>query len=328
MATVKTLIPQKETEVKRIRVAAYCRVSTDSADQKDSFDAQVEYYTRFIGENPNWTLADIYADQGISGTSMANREEFNRMIADCRRGKIDRIFTKSVSRFARNTVDCLEMVRMLSAMGISVLFQKEQIDTAEMSSEFLLALTGVQAQDESVSISQNVKWGCKTRMKNGELVGSAAYGYVLKNGTLVINEEEAEVIRTIFRLYLSGMGKPKIADYLNENNIPYHGSVENWSLNTIDYILQNERCIMSASVIRRLFPEKILKLSKNYRESDRQPSPAHTVNCQSCLFAMTVITATAESRSTEGTTGNVLAEAEGKEAVTPSCWTRKMYALH
>ena len=246
MATVKTLIPQKETEVKRIRVAAYCRVSTDSADQKDSFDAQVEYYTRFIGENPNWTLADIYADQGISGTSMANREEFNRMIADCQRGKIDRIITKSVSRFARNTVDCLETVRMLSLIGISVLFQKEQIDTAEMSSEFLLALAGVQAQDESVSISQNVKWGCKTRMKNGELVGSAAYGYVLKNGTLVINEEEAEVIRNIFRLYLSGMGKPKIADYLNENNIPYHGSVENWSLNTIDYILQNERYIGDA----------------------------------------------------------------------------------
>ena len=246
MATVKTLLPKKQAEESRIRIAAYCRVSTDSADQKDSFDAQVEYYTRYIGENPNWALADIYADQGISGTSMAKRDEFNRMIADCQRGKIDRIITKSVSRFARNTVDCLDTVRKLSAIGISVLFQKEQIDTAEMSSEFLLALAGVQAQDESVSISQNVKWGCKTRMKHGELVGSAAYGYVLKNGTLVINEEEAEVIRTIFRLYLSGMGKPKIADYLNENNIPYHGSVENWSLNTIDYILQNERYIGDA----------------------------------------------------------------------------------
>ena len=246
MATVKTLLPKKQAEESRIRIAAYCRVSTDSADQKDSFDAQVEYYTRYIGENPNWALADIYADQGISGTSMAKRDEFNRMIADCQRGKIDRIITKSVSRFARNTVDCLDTVRKLSAIGISVLFQKEQIDTAKMSSEFLLALAGVQAQDESVSISQNVKWGCKTRMKHGELVGSAAYGYVLKNGTLVINEEEAEVIRTIFRLYLSGMGKPKIADYLNENNIPYHGSVENWSLNTIDYILQNERYIGDA----------------------------------------------------------------------------------
>ena len=242
MATVKTLIPKKESEEKRIRVAAYCRVSTDSADQKDSFDAQVEYYTSYIGENPSWTLADIYADQGISGTSMANREEFNRMIADCQRGKIDRIITKSVSRFARNTVDCLDTVRKLSELGISILFQKEQIDTSTMSSEFLLALTGVQAQNESVSISGNMRWSYEKRMRSGDFITCRApYGYDLVNGALVINETEAQIVKEIFQMFLLGISKPNIAKYLNSHGIlPKHEKVP-WSAVTVRYILSNER---------------------------------------------------------------------------------------
>ena len=135
MPTIRTILPQKNSEVPILRVAAYCRVSSDSDDQLHSFGAQTEYYTKMIGENPLWTLADIYADEGITGTSMKKRDEFNRMIADCKRGKIDRILTKSVSRFARNTVDCLDTVRLLSSLGISVLFEKEQLDTAKMSGE-------------------------------------------------------------------------------------------------------------------------------------------------------------------------------------------------
>ena len=177
MPTVKTLLPQKQAEECLIRVAAYCRVSSDSTEQKDSFSAQVEYYTGLIGGNPCWKLVDIYADEGVTGMSMKKRDDFNRMIADCQRGKIDRIITKSVSRFARNTVECLDMVRKLSQLGISILFEKEQIDTSKMSSEFLLALAGVQAQDESVSISGNMRWSCEKRIRNGDLVGSAAFGY-------------------------------------------------------------------------------------------------------------------------------------------------------
>lgn len=153
MPTVRTILPQNTLQAPVLRVAAYCRVSTDSTDQQHSFGVQTEYYERLIGENPLWTLADIYADEGITGTSMKRRTEFNRMIADCKRGKIDRILTKSVSRFARNTVDCLETVRMLSGLGISILFEKEQIDTAKMSSEVILGMMSTQAQDESSSIS-------------------------------------------------------------------------------------------------------------------------------------------------------------------------------
>ena len=280
MATVKALIPQKETEVKRIRVAAYCRVSTDSADQKDSFDAQVEYYTHFIGDNPNWTLADIYADQGISGTSMANREEFNRMIADCQRGKIDRVITKSVSRFARNTVDCLETVRMLSALGITVLFQKEQIDTADMSSEFILALAGIQAQDESVSISGNMRWSYEERMKRGDFLGcKPPYGYTLQNGALVINQEEAAVVRLIYEMYLSGTAKYLIASYLNEKGVPKPYGFSTWHHFTVDYILNNEKYIGDALLQKKYTTQQFpFKKERNtgqrpqyYVENSHQP---------------------------------------------------------
>ena len=164
MPNVKILIPEIREEVRKIRVATYCRVSTESDDQKDSFAAQVEYYTNLIGENPAWELVDIYADEGVSGVSMTRRDDFNRMLRDCRQGKIDRVITKSVSRFARNTIDCLSSVRMLSELGVSVLFEKEKIDTAKMSGEMLLALSGTQAQDESISISGNVRWSYERRM--------------------------------------------------------------------------------------------------------------------------------------------------------------------
>ena len=199
MPNVKTLLPEIKEEVRKIRVAAYCRVSTESDDQKDSFSAQVEYYTNLIDANPAWELVDIYADEGISGVSMTRRDEFNRMLRDCRQGKIDRVITKSVSRFARNTIDCLSSVRMLSELGVSVLFEKEKIDTAKMSGEMLLALSGTQAQDESISISGNVRWSYERRMRNGDFVGNVApFGYRLVNGTLVVNEPEAEIVRKIF----------------------------------------------------------------------------------------------------------------------------------
>lgn len=247
MPTVRTILPQNTLQAPVLRVAAYCRVSTDSADQQHSFEVQTEYYERLIGENPLWTLADIYADEGITGTSMKRRTEFNRMIADCKRGKIDRILTKSVSRFARNTVDCLETVRMLSGLGISILFEKEQIDTAKMSSEVILGMMSTQAQDESSSISGNMRWSYEKRMKSGSFSGCRPpYGYKLCCGTLVIDESEATVVRTIFRMYLTGNSIRTIAAYLNDHDIPRNGREEKWSRTTIRYILSNERYIGDA----------------------------------------------------------------------------------
>ena len=243
MPTIRTILPQqKSTEVPLLRVAAYCRVSSDSDDQMHSFGVQTEYYKKLIGENPLWTLADIYADEGITGTSMKKRDEFNRMIADCKRGKIDRILTKSVSRFARNTVDCLETVRLLSGLGVSILFEKEQIDTAKMSSEVILGMMSTQAQDESASISGNMLWSYEKRMKNGTFLGCRApYGYRLVDGNLVIHEAEAETVRWIFRQYLSGQGARAIADKLNSRDLADGRKSAIWRVFTVQHILKNER---------------------------------------------------------------------------------------
>lgn len=247
MPTIRTILPQKNSEVPILRVAAYCRVSSDSDDQLHSFGAQTEYYTKMIGENPLWTLADIYADEGITGTCMKKRDEFNRMIADCKRGKIDRILTKSVSRFARNTVDCLDTVRLLSSLGISVLFEKEQLDTAKMSGEVILGMMGTQAQDESTSISGNMLWSYEKRMKDGSFLGcKAPYGYHLINGSLVINETEAETVRWIFRQYLSGQGARAIADALNAQGQATGDPSGIWRVFTVQHILKNERYIGDA----------------------------------------------------------------------------------
>jgi len=164
-------------ETPKLRTAAYCRVSTDSSDQEHSFAAQVKYYTEMIEKLSDSILVDIYADEGISGRGTAKREDFNRLIADCKKGRIDRVITKSVSRFARNTVDCLQTVRMLSKLGVTVCFEKEHIDTAYMTSEVLLALSGTHAQDESISHGNNMKWSYINAMKSGNFLGTnATYG--------------------------------------------------------------------------------------------------------------------------------------------------------
>ena len=246
--TITAILPKGQQEAASvIRTAAYCRVSTDSSDQELSFAAQVKYYTEAIGKIENSVLVDIYADEGISGRGTAKREDFNRMISDCKKGKIDRILTKSVSRFARNTVDCLQTVRMLADLGVSVLFEKEQLDTAKMSGEVLLAMSGTQAQDESISLGNNMRWSYEQRMKKGEFLGTVpAYGYNLIGcATATVDHTEAQVVRLIADLYLSGMGKQKIANYLNEKQIPRRGG-KKWHATTIQYILSNERYVGDA----------------------------------------------------------------------------------
>lgn len=247
-----------------LRIAAYCRVSTNSKEQEESFAAQVNYYTKSIGKTPNSILVGIYADEGISGRGTANREEFQRLVSDCKKGKIDRIITKSVSRFARNTVDCLQTVRMLSDLGISILFEKEQIDTAKMSSEVLLAMSGTQAQDESISHGNNMRWSYQQRMKKGEYLGnSPAFGYrMLNSSSVVIHEDEAEIVRMICQMFLSGIGKQKIADILNEKGIPYRRG-QRWNTFIIRYILNNERYVGDALLQKKYttteYPPKRLR---------------------------------------------------------------------
>ena len=163
-----TVIPQAGQGQKLMRVAAYCRVSSDSADQLHSYASQIQYYTDLIGGQPGWVLADIYADEGLTGTKVDKREDFLRMINDCRKGKIDRILTKSISRFARNTLDTIQYVRKLKEYGVTILFEAEQIDTAYLSSEMLLAISGARAQEESLSISKNLRMNCRARMREGK----------------------------------------------------------------------------------------------------------------------------------------------------------------
>lgn len=247
--TVTKIVPNiiVMQETKKIRIAAYCRVSTDSSDQEHSFAAQVKYYTEMIEKLDDADLVDIYADEGISGRGTAKREDFKRLIADCKKGKIDRIITKSVSRFARNTVDCLETVRMLSKLGVTVCFEKEHIDTANMTSEVILALSGTQAQDESISHGNNMRWSYTNAMKSGDFLGTiAAYGYTLINrGMVIINEEEAQVVRLIKDLYLSGMGLQKIAKHLNAKGLMRRYG-KPWNATAVKYVLTNERYIGDA----------------------------------------------------------------------------------
>lgn len=251
-------IPANVQEKPILRVAAYCRVSSDSGDQLHSFAAQVQYYTRFINANEGMELVDIYADEGITGTKTAKRDDFNRLVADCKKGKIDRVLTKSVSRFARNTADCLIYARILKEHGVSILFEKENIDTAYMSSEMLLALSGAQAQEESISISKNMRWSIERRMKDGTFVPRLTpYGYVLKDKEFQIVEQEAEIVRLIFMSYLSGMGKKAIADMLNEMNAPKRFGFDTWRTSTISYILSNERYIGDALLQKKFTTDTI-----------------------------------------------------------------------
>ncbi len=229
---------------RKLRVAAYCRVSTDSEDQLTSYTAQKEYYTQKIEENPDWELAGIFADRGITGTSMKKRAEFNRMIAACKRGRIDMILTKSLSRFARNTVDCLETVRILRARGIGVHFEKEGIDTLTESGEFMITLFSGFAQAESESIRNNVIWGI---LKSRE-AGNVPFQYTKllgyrrgADGNPEIDQSEAEVVRRIYRRYLDGASIFGIQKELERDHVPTVTGVKQWSWQTIRNILINER---------------------------------------------------------------------------------------
>lgn len=233
---------EKETVQETIRLAAYCRVSSDSEDQLHSFAAQIRYYKDYERRNPQYKLVDIYADEGITGTCMDKRDDLHRLIRDCKKGLIDRIIVKSVSRFARNTPELLATLRFLKDIGVSVYFEEQGIDTNKLNSEMIVTFPGMAAQQESESISGNMRWSYKKRMESGEFNCCApAYGFDLVDGSLVINEAEAAVIRRIFSMYLQGYGKQAIANKLNEEGVPRRHGVKTWYPFGIDYMLNNER---------------------------------------------------------------------------------------
>lgn len=211
----------KELLPKKLRVAAYARVSSDSTDQLNSVMAQVRYYSTYITSKEEWTFVDLYADEGITGTSAEKRTEFQRLIADCKRGLIDKVLCKSISRFARNTTDCLETIRLLKGLGVGVCFEEQNIDTAQMSGELLTAIFAAISQKESESISQNTQWGNQRRMANGTYCSpTLPYGYRREGKAWVIEPREAEIVRGIFHEYLSGGNLAEIAARLNWENGP------------------------------------------------------------------------------------------------------------
>ena len=247
------------------RVAAYCRVSTGSEEQLTSYTAQKAYFTQKIGENPDWEMAGIFADKGITGTSMKKRTEFKRMIAACKRGRIDLILTKSLSRFARNTVDSLEMVRMLRANGIGVIFEKENINTLTESSEFLITLFSGFAQAESESISKNVIWGIQKSREAGNVPFQykKLLGYRRgPDGQPEIIPEEAETVKRIFRRYLDGCSLGQIKAELEKDKVPTSCGVQSWTYQVIHNILVNEKYIGDALLQKTYTTDCISKTVK------------------------------------------------------------------
>jgi len=256
MATV-TMIPAKpqagrrksKDEAPKLRVAAYCRVSTDTDEQATSYEAQIEHYTEYIKKNPSWEFAGIYADDGISGTNTKKREEFNKLIDDCMAGKIDMVVTKSISRFARNTLDCLKYIRQLKDKNIAVYFEKESINTLDAKGEVMITIMASLAQQESQSLSQNVRLGLQYRYQQGKIqvCANRFLGYDKdEDGNLVINPEEAEVVKRIYREYLEGSSYYQIGQSLSADGIKTAAGSDYWLASTLKKILSNEKYIGDA----------------------------------------------------------------------------------
>jgi DNA invertase Pin-like site-specific DNA recombinase len=254
----------------KLRVAAYARVSSASDDQLNSFAAQNHYYTVLISGKENWDMVDIYADEAITGTCADKREDFQRLLADCRRGLIDRVLVKSISRFARNTKECLEAIRELKLLGIGIYFEKENIDTATMSGEMMTSLFASCAQAESESISGNMRWSYQKRMQSGLFITcKAPFGYRLRNGVLEIEESEAEIIRLIFDRYLAGCSTTAIAAEITKLGISSRDGKPYWQQSSISYILRNERYVGNA-LLQKKYTTQTLPYQKRRNHGEKE----------------------------------------------------------
>lgn len=263
-----------------IRVAAYCRVSTLSEMQAESFEIQLQYYTELIARHPNWELVKVYADEGISATSVKNRKSFNKMLEDCREGKIDLIITKSVSRFARNVVDCIDTARELKKLvpPVGVLFETENINTIDQNGELLLTVLAAFAQDESVNKSISVAWGFRQRFAKGIVKMRKVYGYTVVGNRLEVVEKEFRIVQEIYRLYLHGKSTGEIAKILTEQRVPTPTGRAKWTASTVGYIIGNDKnagdVIMQKTYCVDLFSHKRVR---NYGKVQRyRKSNTHT----------------------------------------------------
>ena len=274
-SNVRIIPAKKQTEISRskyqqLRVAAYCRVSTEQEEQQNSYQVQIAYYTDLINKKKEWSLVGIFADEGISGTQTKKRTEFNRMIRMCKNKKIDLVITKSISRFARNTVDCLEYVRQLKNLGIGVIFEKENINTLTMTSEFMIALYGSFAQAESESISKNVSWGKEKAYREGKV--QFQYQNLLgyrkgTDGKPEIVPEEAETVKLIYKLFLDGYSMTNIKKTLESKGILTAKGKKVWNESLISSILKNEKYVGDALLQKTYTLDCIThKVVKNHGE--------------------------------------------------------------
>ena len=264
---IKTIPALPQTKSK-LRVCAYCRVSTLRETQASSIDSQSNHYEEHIKSNPEWVYAGIYIEEGVTGTKTEVRPELQRLLNDCRAHKIDLILTKSISRFARNTTDCLELVRHLTSLGINIWFEKENIHTDSMSSDFLLSIFACLAEEESHSISSNVKWSIRKKFEDGSYKQALApFGYEWKDKMLVVSERESEIVKLIFRMALSGSGYYTIANFLNNKKIPGPTGKE-WSPNEVSLILSN--LVYTGDILlQKTFVDESFRQKKNQGEMDQ-----------------------------------------------------------
>lgn len=233
-------------EIVRKRVAAYCRVSTDGEEQLNSFSSQVKYYTELTEKEPDWMMAGVYADEAITGTQVSKREGFQKMINACLDGEVDMVITKSISRFARNTLDTLKYVRTLKEKNIAAFFEDEKINTLSMDGELLLVVLSSVAQQEVENISNNVKKGLAMKMSRGEIVGfvgALGYDYDPATKTMTGNQEEAKIVQYIFNRYVSGAGSSTIARELEEMGVPNPSGSKKWHQTTVAGIIRNEKYV-------------------------------------------------------------------------------------
>lgn len=283
-ATIQRTSAQNSYPSAKRRTAAYARVSTDSEEQLTSYEAQVDYYTKYIKERTDWEFAGIYTDEGISAVNTKKRDGFNRMVADAMAGKLDLIVTKSVSRFARNTVDSLSTVRKLKEKGVEVFFEKENIYTFDGKGELLITIMSSLAQEESRSISENVTWGQRKRFADGKV--SMPYKRFLgyekgKDGAPKIIESEAEIVRLIYRFFMEGKTSSAIAKHLADKGIPSPGGKKRWQVATVDSILTNEKYKGDALLQKRFTVDF---LSKKIKENEGEVPQYYVQNSHPAII--------------------------------------------
>ena len=277
---------ESSREIRKLRVAAYCRVSTELEQQQSSYDIQIEYYTRHIMQNPNWIFAGVFADDGRSATNTFRRDDFNQLMDQCLKGKVDMVITKSISRFARNTVDCISWVRKLKEKNVAVYFEKENLNTLDDSTEMILTILSSQAQEESRAISTNVKWGYARKFEKGESTRQRSYGFrKAPTGEMCIVEEEAAVIRNMARWFLDGDSLERIKHRLEEAGIETTTGKKTWSTGTIYNILINEK-IMGDVLLQKTFTADYL--TKRRVKNSGQQKQYYVKNHHEAIIPKTV----------------------------------------